>query len=79
MSVAEERVARSVALEKAYVHDVYEQFSDGPRGRPWPKVNQFLADLEPGSLVCDVGEYKSVLELKLIRTIIHTSSVNQRN
>lgn len=56
-SAMEERVARSVALEKAYVHDVYEQFSEGPRGRPWPKVNQFLADLEPGSLVCDVGEF----------------------
>lgn len=55
-SAVEERVARSVALEKAYVHDVYEQFSEGPRGRPWPKVNQFLADLEPGSLVCDVGK-----------------------
>ncbi|XP_067000150.2 uncharacterized protein [Anabrus simplex] len=61
MSGAEEREARSVALEKAYVHEVYEQISatqfpgDGPRGRAWPKVKQFLSELEPGSLVCDVG------------------------
>lgn len=70
-SVAEERVARSVALEKAYVHDVYEQFSDGPRGRPWPKVNQFLADLEPGSLVCDVG--KIILQQLFSHRVIDTA------
>jgi hypothetical protein len=66
MSVAEERQARSVALEKAYVHEVYEQISgaqlppgastDSQRGRAWPKVKQFLSELEPGSLVCDVGK-----------------------
>ena len=54
-----EREARSLALEKAYVHDVYEQisanFSDS-RYRPWPRVKQFLMDLEPGSFVCDVGK-----------------------
>ncbi|PNF27050.1 hypothetical protein B7P43_G10412 [Cryptotermes secundus] len=65
MSGAEEREARSVALEKAYVHEVYEQISgaqlpagasaDSQRGRAWPKVKQFLSELEPGSLVCDVG------------------------
>ena len=53
-----ERDARSLALEKAYVHDVYEQisanFSDS-RYRPWPRVKQFLMDLEPGSFVADVG------------------------
>nr|XP_022920149.1 uncharacterized protein LOC111428728 [Onthophagus taurus] len=50
-----ERVARSVALEQAYVHDVYEQFCDNPKSKPWPRVQQFLESLEPGSLVCDVG------------------------
>jgi len=53
-----EREARSLAIEKAYVHDVYEQisanFSDS-RYRPWPRVKQFLMDLEPGAFVCDVG------------------------
>ncbi|KAJ8984420.1 hypothetical protein NQ317_012483 [Molorchus minor] len=51
----DDRVARSVALEQAYVHDVYEQFYDNPRSKPWPKVQHFLEDLEPGSIVCDVG------------------------
>ncbi|XP_044736879.1 uncharacterized protein LOC123298849 [Chrysoperla carnea] len=51
----DEHVARCVALEKAYVHEVYEQFNETPCARPWPKIQQFLQDLEPGSLVCDVG------------------------
>jgi len=58
-SSSTEREARSVALEKAYVHDVYQQiachFSDS-RYRAWPRVKQFLLDLEPGSFVCDVGK-----------------------
>jgi hypothetical protein len=58
-----EREARSLELEKAYVHDVYDQisghFSD-TRYRAWPRVRTFLLDLEPGSLVCDVGKkYKN--------------------
>lgn len=61
MSEACEREARSLALEKAYVHQVYQQISNASdslpdRGRAWPRVKQFLSDLEPGSLVCDVGE-----------------------
>ncbi|KAJ8953797.1 hypothetical protein NQ318_006644, partial [Aromia moschata] len=51
----DDRVARSVALEQAYVHDVYEQFYDNPRSKPWQKVQHFLDELEPGSIVCDVG------------------------
>lgn len=51
----DERVARSVALEQAYVHDVYEKFSSNHIEKPWPKVQQFLENLEPGSVVCDVG------------------------
>ncbi|XP_077518767.1 class I SAM-dependent methyltransferase fire dancer [Amblyomma americanum] len=52
----QERRARCIALEKAYVHDVYEQLA--PRlatPRLWPRVHQFLRDLELGSLVADVG------------------------
>lgn len=45
---------RSAALERAYVHDVYES-CDEPVGSIRPKVAQFLAGLDPGSMVCDVG------------------------
>ncbi|XP_058455195.1 serine-rich adhesin for platelets isoform X2 [Malaya genurostris] len=45
---------RSAALERAYVHDVYEHCEE-PIGQVRPKVAQFLAGLEPGSVVCDVG------------------------
>lgn len=45
---------RSAALERAYVHDVYEN-CDEPCGSIRPKVAQFLAGLDPGSMVCDVG------------------------
>ncbi|XP_055637178.1 uncharacterized protein LOC129775927 isoform X2 [Toxorhynchites rutilus septentrionalis] len=45
---------RSAALERAYVHDVYEHCEE-PVGQIRPKVAQFLAGLEPGSMVCDVG------------------------
>lgn len=49
---------RSAALEKAYVHDVYENCDEsGGLGTSGvrPKISQFLAGLDPGSLVCDVG------------------------
>jgi hypothetical protein len=59
-SKQKEREARSLELEKAYVHEVYDQisghFSDA-RYRPWPRIKSFLLDLDPGSLVCDVGEW----------------------
>ena len=45
---------RSAALERAYVHDVYEN-CDEPTGALRPSVAQFLSGLDMGSLVCDVG------------------------
>lgn len=45
---------RSAALERAYVHDVYENCEE-PVGSIRPRVAQFLTNLDPGSLVCDVG------------------------
>lgn len=51
----EERLARCIALETAYVRDVYEEHDLQAKSRTWPKVEQFLEELEPGSLVCDVG------------------------
>ncbi|XP_008180540.1 uncharacterized protein LOC100168523 isoform X2 [Acyrthosiphon pisum] len=51
-----DRLARSLELEKAYVHDTYqEMYQPAHKTKPWPKVTQFLHDLEPGSLVCDIG------------------------
>ena len=55
-----EREARSIAIEKAYVHDVYEQISQhvaDNRYRAWPRVKEFVQDLEPGSIICDVGKF----------------------
>jgi len=52
-----DRLARSLELEKAYVHDTYqEMYHPAHKTKPWPKVTRFLHDLEPGSLVCDIGE-----------------------
>lgn len=53
---AGECAARGAALERAYVHDVYEQAGDDGPCAPAPAVRSFLSDLEPGSLVCDIGK-----------------------
>ncbi len=48
--------------------DVYDQLShhfSEERYRPWPRVRQFLEQLEPGSLVCDAGTIYSPLSLSL--------------
>ncbi|CAK1542628.1 unnamed protein product [Leptosia nina] len=53
---AGESAARGAALERAYVHEVYEQAGDDDApSAPAPAVTSFLQDLDPGSLVCDVG------------------------
>ncbi|XP_037534213.1 probable tRNA methyltransferase 9B [Nematolebias whitei] len=45
-------------LERDHVHSVYDKiapyFNDS-RYKAWPKVQQFLLDLPPGSLVADIG------------------------
>ncbi|XP_076137951.1 putative tRNA methyltransferase 9B [Alosa pseudoharengus] len=45
-------------LERDHVHNVYEKiapyFNDS-RYKAWPRVRQFLLELEPGSIVADVG------------------------
>ncbi|XP_070500316.1 putative leucine-rich repeat-containing protein DDB_G0290503 isoform X2 [Chironomus tepperi] len=53
-SLNNEANGRSAALERAYVHEVYENCEE-PAGSIRPKVAQFLAGLDPGSFVCDVG------------------------
>nr|XP_010296079.1 PREDICTED: putative methyltransferase KIAA1456 [Balearica regulorum gibbericeps] len=45
-------------LERDHVHSVYEKiapyFNDA-RYKAWPKVQQFISELEPGSLIADIG------------------------
>lgn len=49
------RHERSAALERAYVHDVYENNCDDSTTTIQPRIAQFLSNLDVGSLVCDVG------------------------
>lgn len=56
-----EQTARSVALEQAYVHEVYEQCAEKTaQTRHWPSIYKFLEELEPGALVCDIGNLKII-------------------
>ncbi|KAK5868882.1 hypothetical protein PBY51_009858 [Eleginops maclovinus] len=45
-------------LERDHVHSIYDKiapyFNDS-RYKAWPKVQQFLLDLQPGSIVADIG------------------------
>ncbi|KAL1967249.1 hypothetical protein VTN77DRAFT_3295 [Rasamsonia byssochlamydoides] len=46
------------AYEEKHVHEVYEQIAEhfsSTRYKPWPIVERFLKDLEPGSVGLDVG------------------------
>lgn len=51
-----DREARCIALEQAYVHEVYEEMGAGLDQPPWPRVTHFLNQLEMGAIVCDVGK-----------------------
>lgn len=45
-------------VERKYVYEIYEKIAphfSSTRYKPWPKIEQFLKSLEPGSLVADVG------------------------
>ena len=55
----QDRAAKSVALERTHVHDVYDHIAPhfvDTRFKAWPKVKQFLKELEPGSLIGDIGK-----------------------
>lgn len=78
-----EHAARSVALEQAYVHEVYEQCAEKTtQNKHWPRVYQFLQDLEPGALVCDIGQSKiyfmcvffKLLSFIVLQTLVKYSS-----
>lgn len=51
----DETYERSAALERVYVHEVYENFGDYNSSTVRSKVVQFLNSLDPGSIICDVG------------------------
>lgn len=54
-----EKHSRCVALEEDYVHQVYEKIGKDLIHAKDPlaeKVQNFLDDLEPGSLVADIGK-----------------------
>ena len=77
-----EREARSIAIEKAYVHDVYESISShvaDNRYRAWPRVKEFIQDLEPGSIICDVGKILLEFILKFTRIYLnlHTQNITE--
>ncbi|XP_072260330.1 probable tRNA methyltransferase 9B [Pyxicephalus adspersus] len=45
-------------LERQHVHNVYEKIApyfNDKRYKAWPKVQEFIITLEPGSLVADIG------------------------
>ena len=51
--------AKCEALEKQHVHDVYASTAhhfSGIRYKAWPRVKKFVLELEPGSIVADVGK-----------------------
>ncbi|XP_072171282.1 uncharacterized protein [Diadema setosum] len=53
-----DREAESVALEKKHVRDVYDRIAPhfvDAHYKAWPRVKEFLLELEPGSIVADVG------------------------
>lgn len=53
-----EATNKPTSLEQKYVYEVYEKialhFSE-TRYNPWPKILEFLKNIEPGSLVADIG------------------------
>lgn len=51
-----ESFERSAAIERAYVHEVYENCEEELNSSAIrSKVAQFLINLDPGSIICDVG------------------------
>ena len=45
-------------MMKEHVYDVYEKIAphfSNTRYKPWPKVQEFMESVPPGSFVADVG------------------------
>lgn len=81
-SARKEANGRSAAIERAYVHDVYENCDEPSitnNGRPLlsPSVSRFLADLEAGSFVCDVGSGDGRYLASVANPLIYTIGVDR--
>ena len=54
----EEDPSLPLELQKKHVYEVYDKIAphfSHTRYKPWPKIEKFLQQLEPGSTVFDVG------------------------
>ena len=54
----EEQPTTATNMEKEHVYDVYEKIAphfSNTRYKPWPKVQEFMENVPPGSFVADVG------------------------
>ena len=53
--ISNSEIVSNQAMISIFHFQISANFSDS-RYRPWPRVKQFLMDLEPGAFVCDVGQ-----------------------
>ena len=54
----EDQPTTATNMEKEHVYDVYEKIAphfSNTRYKPWPKVQEFMDNIPPGSFVADVG------------------------
>lgn len=73
-----EKYSRCIALEEDYVHRVYESIGKELAQAKDPMkdtVRQFLDELEPGSLVADIGKlgisFHCIVSALLLRIIFY--------
>ena len=60
-SISHNDIVSNWGIISNFLFQISANFSDS-RYRPWPRVKQFLMDLEPGAFVCDVGQWSSFIE-----------------
>lgn len=67
---SQEEISESATLEAVHVQRVYDQIAphiQDLKQKTWPRVKDFLASLEPGSLVADVGKFF----VQYFETVVH--------
>ena len=58
MTLLKEDESGSVAVGNTYIQDLYENYSrndDSQSTQPHETIENFLSNLETGSIICDVG------------------------